>query len=48
MARAQLFLGTLRPWAENASEREQLQAQAVSQQEWEPRSLPRKDARSDA
>ncbi len=42
------FLGTLRAWAENATDRELLQAQAVLQQEWERRSLLRKGAQSDS
>ena len=44
----QAFLGMLKAWAENASDRELLQAQAVLQQEWEQRLLLRRGARSES
>ncbi len=48
MEPVQAFLGTLRAWAESASDRELLQARAVLQQEWERRALVRKGAQSDS
>ena len=47
MEPVQAFLGTLKAWAENASDRELRQAQAILRQEWERRALMQEGARSD-
>ena len=48
MEPVQIFLNTFTAWAENASDREQLLAQAILQQEWERRAPARAVARSDS